>query len=263
MAVDFIGRADLFDPAPIHDCDLIGDFEGLVLVVSHEDAGNADLVVKLAQPAPQLQTNFRIERAERLVQQQYAWFDCKRARQGDSLPLAAGELRRIAACLIAQLNQLEQLPDAFANPLRRRTLLADVRASRRRCFRTPSCVEKVRSVERRIRRGARALRSPMSSPSNCTTPESAISNPAIIRKSVVLPEPDGPSSATSRPRGISRSTVVERGKSSEHLRDLARDYAHAISFLRFPTLHSTRLLTTSVTNANNAKSEATANAGTN
>ena len=53
----------------------------------------------------------------------------------------------------------------------------------------------------------RAVRSLMSSPSNWTDPASANSSPAMMRSSVVLPEPDGPSSATSCPRGISRSTA--------------------------------------------------------
>ena len=38
-------------------------------------------------------------------------------------------------------------------------------------------------------------------------PESANSRPAIMRSSVVLPEPEGPSNATSSPDGISRFTL--------------------------------------------------------
>src|SRR2546429_5007348 len=43
----------------------------------------------------------------------------------------------------------------------------------------------------------------MSLPSTVTVPLSAISNPARIRSAVVLPQPDGPSSATSSPGAIS------------------------------------------------------------
>ena len=96
---------------PIHHRDVIGDFERLVLIVRHEDAGDADLVVQLPQPAPQLQTNLRVERAERFVQEQDARLDGERARQRDALALAAGELRRIAAGLISQLDQIEQFAD--------------------------------------------------------------------------------------------------------------------------------------------------------
>jgi hypothetical protein len=41
---------------------------------------------------------------------------------------------------------------------------------------------------------------------NRMLPESGKSRPAIIRKSVVLPEPDGPSKATSSPSSISSET---------------------------------------------------------
>ncbi len=44
----------------------------------------------------------------------------------------------------------------------------------------------------------------MSFPSTVTVPESANSKPATIRSAVVLPHPDGPSSATSSPGAISR-----------------------------------------------------------
>ena len=39
-------------------------------------------------------------------------------------------------------------------------------------------------------------------------PESAVSSPAMIRSIVVLPPPDGPSSATSSPDGTSKLTSL-------------------------------------------------------
>ena len=50
-----------------------------------------------------------------------------------------------------------------------------------------------------------------SAPSNNTWPASGNSRPAIVRSSVVLPEPDGPSSASSSPSAISRSTLFSAG----------------------------------------------------
>jgi hypothetical protein len=43
----------------------------------------------------------------------------------------------------------------------------------------------------------------MSLPSTRTDPVSAVSKPATMRSAVVLPQPDGPSSATSSPGAIS------------------------------------------------------------
>src|SRR6185437_9941485 len=45
-----------------------------------------------------------------------------------------------------------------------------------------------------------------SSPVSSTLPESAGSSPAMIRRIVLLPDPDGPSSATSWPEGTSNET---------------------------------------------------------
>src|SRR5690349_8184944 len=73
--IDFVRRADLFDPTAVHHRNLIGNLERLVLVVCDEDAGDADVVVKLTQPAAQFQPYFSVERSERLVQQKYARLD--------------------------------------------------------------------------------------------------------------------------------------------------------------------------------------------
>ena len=65
------GRADLLDPAVVHHHHAVGDLERLLLVVGHEDAGDADLVVQAAQPAAQLLAHLGVERAEGLVEQQH------------------------------------------------------------------------------------------------------------------------------------------------------------------------------------------------
>src|SRR4029077_15924848 len=51
-----------------------------------------------------------------------------------------------------------------------------------------------------------APRASASSPSNATSPASGQSSPAMIRSSVVLPDPDGPSSASNSPLATLRST---------------------------------------------------------
>src|SRR5690349_14676456 len=53
----------------------------------------------------------------------------------------------------------------------------------------------------------------MSSSRYCTVPASGTSNPAMIRKSVVFPDPDGPKSATSDPVGASTVTPSSAAKS--------------------------------------------------
>ncbi len=68
--VQLLGRAHLLDLAPVEHDHLVGDLEGLLLVVGHEQAGHVDLVMKTAEPGAQLVANLGVERTERLVQQQ-------------------------------------------------------------------------------------------------------------------------------------------------------------------------------------------------
>ena len=73
------------------------------------------LVVQLAQPAAQFLAHLGVERAERFVEQQHARLDRQRARQGDALALAAGQLRRIAVGEPVELHQLQQLLHLLAD----------------------------------------------------------------------------------------------------------------------------------------------------
>ena len=82
--------------ALVHDHDAVGDLERLFLVVGDEHAGDVNLVVQPAQPLAQLLAHLGVERAERLVEQQHLRLGRERPRQRDALPLAAGELRRVA-----------------------------------------------------------------------------------------------------------------------------------------------------------------------
>ena len=52
---------------------------------------------------------------------------------------------------------------------------------------------------------SKGAKSVTSAPSRNTLPLVAVSKPAIIRRTVVLPEPDGPSIEKNSPLGISRS----------------------------------------------------------
>ena len=70
-------------------------------------------VVQAAQPDPQLLAHARIERAERLVEQQDLGVDRECAGQAHALSLPAGELRGIALRETAELDELEQFGDAL------------------------------------------------------------------------------------------------------------------------------------------------------
>ncbi len=76
----------------VHDHDLLGDLHRLLLVVGDEDRRHVDLLVQPAQPFAQLAAHLRVERAERLVEQQHLRLDRQRARQRHALQLAARQL---------------------------------------------------------------------------------------------------------------------------------------------------------------------------
>ena len=86
MFEDLVGRAPLFDLSVVHHHHLVGEFEGLLLVMRHEHAGHADLVVQPPQPLPQFHSHLGIERAEGLVEQEDLRPDGQRA--GECHPLS-------------------------------------------------------------------------------------------------------------------------------------------------------------------------------
>ena len=59
---DFVRGTDLLDFALVDKDDAIGNFEGFVLIVGDEEAGQMGGVVKPAQPVAQFFSDFGIER---------------------------------------------------------------------------------------------------------------------------------------------------------------------------------------------------------
>src|SRR5262245_5351510 len=112
---ELFGCTFLLDFAVIHDDDAVGYFQRFFLIVRHEHAGDVDLVVEAAQPAPQFLTNFCVKSAEGLVQQQYFGLSGQSAGQRNALPLPSGKLARIARLQSVEPNQSQQFVDTFTN----------------------------------------------------------------------------------------------------------------------------------------------------
>ena len=64
------GGGHLLHPPLVQHHDLVGDLEGLLLVVGDEQAGHVHLVVEPPQPGAELVADLGVERAERLVEEQ-------------------------------------------------------------------------------------------------------------------------------------------------------------------------------------------------
>src|SRR5215470_1443497 len=113
VVVDFVGRAELFQPPTVENGDLIAHLHRLFLIVSDEERGNAQLSQQGPDLAPQPGPRLRVERAERFVDEQQVRLVSQRARDGHALLLAAGNLRRKFVALILKSNQTQQTFDDF------------------------------------------------------------------------------------------------------------------------------------------------------
>ncbi|EJT84519.1 hypothetical protein PPS11_21719 [Pseudomonas putida S11] len=110
--VDVHRRADLGDPAQVHDGDALGHGHGLFLVVGHHHAGHANALDDLHQFQLHLRTQFLVQCTHRLVEQQQLGALGQRAGQGHALALAAGQLVRLALGVLGHVHQLEHLGHA-------------------------------------------------------------------------------------------------------------------------------------------------------
>ena len=210
--VKLLGRADLLDAALVQNDDAIGEFHRLVLVMSDENRGEPGFLMDFAQPAAQILSHAGVKRAERLVEQQHARLDGERAGERHALALAARKLRRIASAEPIELHQLQQFRHARGDLGARRT-----RCSRTRVEAEGDIVGHGHMLEQRV-----VLENEADPPlphgelrrvdvAKIHGAAVGVFNPAMTRSSVVLPEPEGPSSATSSPGAMSSETSRKAG----------------------------------------------------
>src|SRR3954447_2202456 len=96
LLVDVARRADLEHLAAVHHRDPVAHGERLVLVVGDVDERDTDLGLDPLELHLELLAELQVEGAERLVEEQDTRAVHERARQRDTLPLTARELRRAA-----------------------------------------------------------------------------------------------------------------------------------------------------------------------
>ena len=169
--VELVRAADLLDGTVVDHHDLVGDLEGLFLVMGDEHGGDVHLVVQPAQPGPQLLADLGVQGPERLVQQQHGRLDRQRPGQRHPLSLTAGQLRRHPIGELGQVNQRQQLVDLGRDLLLRP--LPDLEAESD-VLRPRSCAGRPHSAGTRSRRSAsgpaaESRRCPRSRRSRCRT----------------------------------------------------------------------------------------------
>ena len=91
IVVQLLRRAHLQQAAVLHQRDAIGHRERILLIVRHEERGEAEPAQRGAELVARAAAQVRIEIRERLVEQQRPRLDHQRARERDALLLAARE----------------------------------------------------------------------------------------------------------------------------------------------------------------------------
>ena len=100
-----------------HHGDAVAHRQRLVLVVGDVDERDPERLLDALELDLQVHAQARVERAERLVEQQHRRLEHERARQRDALLLAAGELRRAPV-----RRSPPSAPCSIASPTRRARL---------------------------------------------------------------------------------------------------------------------------------------------
>ena len=117
--------ADLHRPAASHDHDLVGEREGLHLVMRDVDQRELELVVDLLQLAPQLPLEMRIDHGQRLVEQHCRHVFAHQAAAERDLLLGVGcQAGGTMGELAAQFQHLRNLADTLLDRFGRHAAIA-------------------------------------------------------------------------------------------------------------------------------------------
>src|SRR2546427_753424 len=114
--VDLLWAPDLLDPAVPHHRDAVGDRERLLLIVGDVEGRDPEVLLDPADLAAKTEPDLRVERRERLVEQEDLRAAGERAGERDPLLLAARELVRVAALETTEARQRDHLGDALVDP---------------------------------------------------------------------------------------------------------------------------------------------------
>ena len=179
------------------------------------------LVVQLRSKRAHLGPQGRVELGERLVQQQHPRLEHQRPGQGDPLLLPAGQLADPA------LGRGRRAAPGRASASTGRARIA-LRAGRASAGRTPTLSSTVRcgnsngfwNTNPTGRRSAGTGQELC--PSKQMSPVSGAVRPASIDRVVLLPHPDGPSSAVNEPARQVQAQVIDRGGLAEATSGQAR-----------------------------------------
>ena len=120
MAQEVVGGRDLAQPPVDDHADAVGERGRVAEVVGHDDRREPQLGEQVLQVGAHARARVRVERRQRLVEQQDAGVAGERAGERGALALAARDLPGLRVGEVGDPEALEQRVDALAAPRRRR-----------------------------------------------------------------------------------------------------------------------------------------------
>lgn len=195
MVVDLVGRIDLLEVPGVEDPDPVGQRERLLLVVRHEHGRGAGQTQDLADLVSHDRAEVGVQVRERLVEEDQRGDRRQRAGQGDPLLLASRQLVREPSGEPPESHQVEHLghPARTGAAVEAAETEADVSPTER-CGKSAwswNTIPTPRASGGTTRPGVDTH-----SPRISIIPRSSASKPAMSRRVVVLPQPEGPRRAT-------------------------------------------------------------------
>ena len=179
------------DDAALHHDDAVAEDHGFVLVVRHDDGGDAEFAQDDGEFFADLEADLGVKGRERLVEKENLRTDRKGAGERDALALTAREGEDVARLVLLKVDETEHFVDGLFNLLLgfapHRETVGDVLRDRH--------VRKERVLLRTLE------------------PSSGVSRPAMMRRSVVFPQPEGPRRTVRHPA----SSVSVKGCSTQVL----------------------------------------------
>ena len=113
VVVDVLGSTELDDLAIAHHRNLVGECQRFELVVRDEQRGDLQALREHLEFDAHVVTELGVEVRERLVEQQRLRLTDERTRKGETLLLAAGQLRSRTALQAIEAHQSERLHHAI------------------------------------------------------------------------------------------------------------------------------------------------------
>ena len=131
VLVDVARPGDLLDAPVVHHRDLVRQGQRFALIVGDVDSRDLELALQPFELEAHAVAQLRIEVRQRLVEQQQRRFHDERARQRETLLLAARQLRRVAIRQFLELHRVEHAHHVLANLPARILPVADLERKRR------------------------------------------------------------------------------------------------------------------------------------